>query len=251
MVSFLFDNFSVVINPAVKTAYINNMEGAKMVDETNTMPPAQAAPPATQTTVANTEPAVNELDSFMTDLCGLTEALSVSDIAKKAKSIRKEGEKWTDAIKRAAKMMAEEELKNKEVDEAKKKEEMASNDLVDQIFKLAEMLKAKKYPYPEQAAEKDKKYPPASEEEMQKKVEDEKKKKDEEAMKAKKYPYEEAQQKMEETIKTLSEQVTTLTKKLNEPDKKTEKTAELSESDAVAMVKQDPDMALLRALQRM
>ena len=257
MVSFLFDNFSVVINPAVKTAYINNMEGAKMVDETKTMPsPTAVVAPVTPTTVANAEPVVNELDAFMTELCGLTEVLSVADIAKKAKEIRKEGEKWADAIKRAAKMMSEEELKKKEVDEAKKKEEMASNDLIDQIFKLAEMLKTKKYPYPEQAAEKDKKYPPAcaSEEEMKKKETDEQKKKDEEAMKAKKYPYEEAQQKMEEmnkTVQTLSEQVITLTKKLNEPDKRTEKTAELSESDAVALVRQDPDRALLEALRRL
>jgi len=33
MESFIFDNFSVVINPAVKTAYINNKEETTMVDE--------------------------------------------------------------------------------------------------------------------------------------------------------------------------------------------------------------------------
>lgn len=31
--------------------------------------------------------------------------VTVAKIAKKAKSIRKKGEKWTDAIKRAAKML--------------------------------------------------------------------------------------------------------------------------------------------------
>jgi hypothetical protein len=34
-----------------------------------------------------------------------TTKVKVSDIAKKAKEIRKEGEKWTDAIKRASAML--------------------------------------------------------------------------------------------------------------------------------------------------
>jgi hypothetical protein len=249
MVSFLFDNFSVVINPAVKTAYINNMEGANMVDETKPVPSAaQTAAAQAPATVANTEVKINEVDAFMAELCNMTEALSVADIAKKAKEIRKEGEKWADAIQRAAKMMAEEELKQKEC-EAKAKEQTMASDAIDQIVKMAQILK-EKYPYPKgasasEAAEKAKYPDPAIvAEEDKKKVEEAKKKVEAEKVK---------EQKMEEmgkTIQTLSETVTTLTKKLNEPDKKTEKTAELSESDAVAMIRQNPDAALLSLLHR-
>jgi predicted nucleic acid-binding Zn-ribbon protein len=107
---------------------------------------------------------------------------------------------------------------------------MADADVVNQIIKLAAMLQKKKeYPEPEKD-DKEKKYPKAEEEDKMN----------------------EHTEKMEETINELSEQVATLTKKLNEPDKVSEKgeTAEhtLSEDQKEEYVKQNLDEAFLNML---
>ena len=152
--------------------------------------------------------------------------VSVGAIAAKAKEIRKEGEPFSQAIKRAAKMMGE---KPKEV----KNSEMAEQDVINQILKLASILAKKQ---PEMAEEGEKK--------------DEKK--DEEEKKDDPEKEGEKMQEMEKTIKTLSEQLTSVEKKLNEPAPKTAmRTEELSAADAETMVQKNPDVAFLSVLQRM
>lgn len=141
MLSFLFDNFSVVINPAVKTAYINNRqkEVSKMseeeekkkdapkeeekkeeVNEEATKEESEEAPvesseenqkkkkypyPEEEKTNAELEQMAEE---------ELAKRGQVAGIAKKAKAIRKEGESWASAVKRAAKMSEEEPTVAKE-----------------------------------------------------------------------------------------------------------------------------------------
>lgn len=272
MVSFVYDNFSVVINPAVKTAYINNMEvTTKMAEEAKEEPKAEETPkeetpkeePKAEAPKeeapkeeAPKEETPQETESAESIIYAMSEIeaknASVGEIAKKAKAIRKEGEAWSAAIKRAAKMMADEEGEGEKKEEETKEEtpkeepakeepaaeegkeegtenkektpEMAEADVVSQIIKLAELLKKNQKPEEEPDKDKKKKYPePEENKEMAK---------------------------MSGTIKTLSEQVTELTKKLNEPDKVSQKTQELSEADAITLVQKNPDAAFLNALQR-
>jgi len=267
MLSFLFDNFSIVVNPAVKTAYINNMEvNQKMAEETKVIPKTlevatepqkkelEEAPkeepkeevkvkeepkkkleeeePKVEAPVKEAEPAapsVSEGDELMETLSELEVKNGVADVAKKAKEIRKEGEKWVDAIKRAAKMMSEAETKlaekPKEEPEVKEEEKekpaetkMADSDVVAQIVKLAALLEKKKYPEPV------------------KKEEEEAKPEEEE---------------MKEKINELSEKVNKLTIKLNEPDKISKKTEELSVMSSEELVERSPDRAMLNILGRL
>jgi hypothetical protein len=262
MVNFEFDNFSVVINPAVKTAYINNMqvetdiEGSnkdiKKMEEAKNMAEtpkveekpleqkeeilqtvaAPAEPVAPQVPVATPEPvavAMSDTDQLIQALAEVeVDNQGLQDLLKKAKEIRKEGEAWKDAIARAKKEMSE---------------TMAETNAFDQIMKLAQMLKEKKYPVPEKGAVEEKKYPYPEEP-----------KKDAvppEEMACKKKMEESKVQEMETTIKQLSEQLDSVTAKLNEPDKKAVKTAELAASTEEDMVRGNPDHAVLSVFKRM
>jgi len=235
MASFTFDNFSVVINPAVKTAYINNSQKAekevgrkndeeviKMADEkveqTAELAKAPEAP-VTTANIASTEPVSTINKETVENADDIVEVLaSVSDIAKKAKEIRKKypDMKWTDAIKKAA----------KEMSEAPK--EMSDEDI---LTAAVEILQKKKYPIPPcAAAEKKSPYP-------------------EEVAEKKKYPYPEEIQKVNEqlaekdkTIVEMSERLKKVEQKLNEPDRASAKTEEMSQSIA------DPDMAFMDML---
>jgi len=255
MIDFRFDNFSVVINPAVKTAYINNALIDEVGTQLNINKPEEVTKMADKeqqkmADQAKEKPAIDEMSELMETL-GTIEVknASVGEIAKKAKEIRKEGEKWSDAIQRAAKMMSEaalaavadEEIKKKKCEEeelAKKKEypypeeQMAEQDMVKQILKLADLLK-KKYPAPE--------------EKMAAKTPEEiKAEEDKAAAENKKL------EEMGNTIATLSEKLQSVEKKLNEPaDRATLKTAELSAMDTEKLVSADPDSAFLSILQRM
>lgn len=257
MISFLFDNFSIVVNPAVKTAYINNMEVNEKMAE---IKPVEAELETPKVVIVETpepqkeEPKLPEVvkieetcDELIDTLSEIVVKNGVGDIAKKAKEIRKEGELWSEAIKRAAKMFseAEEELAKKcvvktaepepkPVEEVKKPEEevkMADSDVVSQIVKLAELLQRKKYPYPEPIKEEvvvvDKKM-------EEQKVEEVKMEKE-----------------MQEKINELSEKVNKLTMKLNEPDKLSIKTEELSVLTSEELVCREPDRAMLNVLRRL
>ena len=241
MLNFLYDNFSVVINPAVKTAYINNMEVKKMADKPKVEDakqeeeqPKKKEPKEPEEPVENketkentekTEAKMSETEELLSAIEEIENQGNVAAIVKKAKEIRKEGEAWKDAMKRAAEMLAEKPV---EKVENTAKAEVTNEDVIDQIAKLAAMLQKKKeYPEPE-AEEKEKKYPKVEEEEKRNEHTD----------------------KMQETINELSEKVAVLTKKLNEPDKVSEKaeTHTLSAEESEEYVRQNLDEAFLHVL---
>jgi len=178
MKHFTFENFSIVVNPAVKTAFINNaqneegldMEEAKDLEEqisleermerletalaeiSELLKKKKKEPEEEELKKKKKEPEeeelkkkkkkypypypydklfdILELDDFTFEEEGseiLEEFVElkkkggkVARIARKAKEIRKKGESWKSAIKRAAKMLAEEEG---ETAEEEKKEE--------------------------------------------------------------------------------------------------------------------------------
>ena len=218
----------------VKFDVKNSMEENKMAEEeVKDAAPEEAKPEAEVETpveevakpvVAEEKPAeaveaeVENAEKIIDALSEITNKnASIGEIAKKAKEIRKEGEAFSSAIKRASAMMEEKpaEVKNSE---------MAEQDVVNQILKLAAIL-AKKNPA-EMAEEK-----PAE---------------------AKAPEANTKMQEMEKTIKTLSEQLTSVESKLNEPAPKTAmRTEELSAADAETMVQRNPDVAFLSVLQRM
>ena len=244
MVQFKYDNFSVVINPAVKTAYINNqeMEVKKMADveEAKKQPKKELNEnikekpkeeiKAPEIAVGNADELVDEILNAFTDI---KELANVGAIAKKAKEIRKKypDMKWTDAIKKAAKMISEEI--------AEKEKELAEDKILEQAIEIINARK-KKYPYPEEKekmAVKKKKYP---DEEMAKKkypYPDEEKKK----MSVRTQKMNELIEKQSKTIQELSEKLDKVEAKLNEPDKTSIKSEELSQSI-------DPDEGFLNTL---
>ena len=258
MLSFLYDNFSVVINPAVKTAYINNME-VKMAEEKEKVEDVPKEPATTEEVkteepvaeeVKTEEPAVEEpakeepvvaeepakeepVETQMSETDEILSAVEEANadlggILKKAKEIRKEGESWKDAVKRASASMAEEKPKKEKEEPAKEEPKpevkMADIDVVNQIVKLAQMLAVKKeLPVPEVP-------------EVEKKKEEQPK-------------AEKMSEDTEKMISELSEKVTDLTKKLNEPDKISQKGEQiLSETDQEKKVEQNLDEAFLNVL---
>jgi hypothetical protein len=151
--NFTFENFSLVLNPAVKTTYINNMEDLNMDEESITeslesdledeikkkkVPedegeeemkkkkkypyPAEMSDDiilkAAQEILKKRKAPEEETSSadILEDLEMLAENFelkkkSISDIVKKAKTIRKDGESWKAAMKRAAQSLQEDEGK--------------------------------------------------------------------------------------------------------------------------------------------
>ena len=218
MQKFLFDNFSVVINPAVKTAYINNSQ-----KEVNKMSEIQE----------------EVIDVLLNE--EIVKNANVGDVAKKAKEIIKDNPdmKWSEAIKKAAAEMKEvkeevkkeekvAEVKNEEVipepekpaeeqpvEPKKPAEEIMSDE---QILEKAVAILKKKYPNPQEVPVKEIPAESKMEEEMTKKVT-------------------EIEVKMSEQIKTkdeiiqeLSRRIESVEAKLNEPDKVSVKSEELSQS---------------------
>jgi len=222
MIDFKFDNFSVVINPAVKTAYINNQEVNKMSEEKkDSVSLVEAKAEVTK---------VSELSDDMIEALSEAEkqmAGQVGGVMKKAKEIvtKNPDIKWADAIKQAAKEMAEtykkpEEVKPKEEpvqEEMKcKKDEVKMEDIVANVLAA---LEKKKYPMPQECSEQKVEAKPV-EAAMS-----------EELIKANK------------TIQELSEKFLALEKKFNEPDRVSVKTEELSQIGSA-----DPDTIFLGML---
>lgn len=247
MHNFMFDNFSVVINPAVKTAWINNMQLESIGDTIEVL-----------SSFVETEDLSNELSEYTNFVKKFIKShpdLEIQEAIKKAAQEWKKGKggkKMSEEIPQELAKKPEEEIKKEEI--AKKKEEEAlakkkeeelakkeklpeevkCNELSDiktmfeQIMSEIQELK-KKYPYPEKEMEEKKK----KEEEMAKKPEEDIKK--EEMKKKEEYPY--PYKKMEENVQEMSQKIVTLTdelklvsNKLNEPNKVSVK-QELSSRD--------------------
>ena len=138
MIDFEFDNFSVVINPAVKTAYINNMEVNKMTQNIE----KKLEKPVVKEQAAET-PAVPET----------AEILETPEVTAEAAVAPEEPVVVEEESASAVEVPA--------VAEKPAEVEMSTDDIVSQIIKLAQMLakKEKKYPYPEEE-----KNPPEDEE---------------------------------------------------------------------------------------
>jgi len=202
MTDFIFENFSIVTNPACKTAYINLMEENKMAEEDeNKEAPAEVEPesqpaeaPAEETKELakkkkypypeeemkkkkkKEEPEEELSDRGVTDMLS---SLSVEELSA-----------WTAFISKTKKAHPDWSFKKIAAEFKKKKKmsdelaELDEDEIIEKINALTEILKKKKYPYPE----------------------------------------EEKKKKMEESIKKMSEKIEELNEKLNEPDKKSIKT---------------------------
>lgn len=196
MHSFVFDNFSVVINPAVKTAYINNSEVSKMeepkVEEKSEAPIAAPAPVVEAKVEAPVEAKVElaESDSKVSEE-------PVKEVPPKEEAL----------------------AENPKV-------EASLSDVIGLLKELISEMKSlkDKYPMPEKKcedAELEKvKYPEVAEVAPAEKYPEDKYKKMEEAM-----------QQQEQKIKELSDELSHAEKVLNEPDKVTLKAEELSKAD--------------------
>lgn len=239
MLSFLFDNFSVVINPAVKTAYINNAqkEAGKMEEEDefgdNDEELAKKIKPEE---MKKEEKPIDEKKKYPYPEEKMEKELSddkieemveeelaragkVGSIAKKAKEIRKEGESWQAAIKRAAKMMNEQEDPSQKTDR-----------LLNAVSELVELLKKKEEVPVQEKCKKKEEYPLPEEQ-----------KQDEELQKKKPaagFPQENPQaptgkpatkfeEVHEQKLSQIEAKLAEVERKLNEPNKITEKSEEL------------------------
>ena len=265
MATFKFDNFSVVINPAVKTAYINNQEVTKMSDEnvkTEDQPqekPQEETGESGQTdkagednkeTVENKETTkkspskslnasstgktkqLNEDASFVMDaLCEIENAAKIGDIAKKAKEIKKKypDMKWSECIKKASKL-SEEEKPEEETPEEEEKKSMSDKEILE---KAVEILSKKSKPEGEKELKKEE-HPDLKE--AKKEMAETEKKVVEMAEEVKK---------KDEIINELSQRLEKVEGKLNEPDRQSVKTQEMSQ------VAEDPDMAFMNMLKGM
>lgn len=290
MMSFLFDNFSVVINPAVKTAYINNAEKKKepygKVDYADpgykgdkkkypidtkehvkaawsyiNMPKNQKDYTADQVKSIKTKiksaakkfgisiKEVNQMteEIIKNDETGSTEdpkvdaatpeakpddAVAGSTVSEKkveeekVESTMSENKDYNlfviDYIKSNPSTTPEqlsEAWKNKDA-VSKESVTMSESDIVSQIMKLASMLGK----------------PESAEMIAEKKMLDIRKESKNEV------------DKLSSTVQEMSEQISTLTKKLNTPVRATKKTEELSQDDALKYVQANPDEMMGEAL---
>ena len=174
----------------------------------------------------------NALDAYFEEL---KKGAGVQKIIAKAKEIRKKGESWKAAIKRASKL-----LKGKKKLSAEDYENFSTDELLEMLSSTIDILKKKKYPYP---------YPEKkAENEDEKTVEEEAKKKEkqpevqsldtdlldilssitEKLAKKKKYPYPEQQSSKElakdfmKTIEKKDEQLEKMSKKIEQLEKNLE-----------------------------
>jgi len=252
MVQFKYDNFSVVINPAVKTAYINNQEVSKMTEEKIKV---ASQPPADKTVENKNAKLSDDSEDLIQSLADIEAEMqgNVGAIAKRAKEIKAKSPdmKWSDAVKEATKSMSE-ELAQKESENTQKE----LSDRIDKVLALAEEIKQLKK----------KINPTCNDKEMQEEVKEEVKsepvaekapveetKEEPAVVEAEKKPEPEETKEMQEElekknkiIQEMSERLDSVEQKLNEPDKMSRKTEELSHSD-----NQDPDVAFLNMLKNM
>ena len=216
MSNFTYENFSVVMNPAVKKAYINNMEKLK-IDENESVEEVDEDSKKVETEVKTEEKPMEEkcmVEDSTRDLADLFELfesknLSVTKVLKKADEIREKEESLKDSLRRAGRILEEEANVAAEA-EAKKE---------------AEVEEAK----PEVPVEEVKEEAPK---------EEETKEGDGEVEATKEAEVKE----MEQKIKELSQKIETLS---NEPE-----TRELKKTE-VELASNDPDKAMLKYLQKL
>lgn len=243
MLEFAFDNFSVVINPAVKTAYINNMETmkkdkikkdmeeTKMTEENKPEEKVEEVKPEEE---VKEEPKAEEVQE---EAKPAEEPAKPEELADAEPVVEAKEEEPKAEEKPAEEPAPEEPAKEEPKEEEPAKEELSDvtmelGDIADQIIKLAQMISKKhsadaEEPKPEEAPKKEEaaEEKPAAEEK-------------------------EEMHQMQATIKELNEKLATVTAKMNEPEKKAVKTAELSASPE-KIVSSNMDGALLSVLQRM
>lgn len=232
MQSFVFDNFSVVINPAVKTAWINNSQRVVSLDELGEFMDLYKS----FMEVENMSDKLSDYTDFVKKFIKGHPDLPIQEAIKDA------AKEWKKS--KGGKKMSDEQIPAPVEPQVEIKLSDIKTMLEKVLFEIEE-LKKKEYKYPEKCMEeelakkkkeeeeemaKKKKY---EEEEMAKKKYGEeemaKKKKEEEeemAKKKKEYPYPEEYKKMSEEIVQLKEEI----KKLNEPNKISVK-QELTSSD--------------------
>lgn len=149
MRNFTYKNFSVVVTPAVKTAYINNSKipepvqvgdskvevelkrtDAKDIKENNgafeKLSEAQKVLDSKlERPIQKTKEEINMEEKDMADLFELFEAkkLSVTKVMRKADDIRTDGESYKDALRRAGKLLEEEATVEEETEKEEEKKE--------------------------------------------------------------------------------------------------------------------------------
>lgn len=233
MKSFLFNNFSVVINPAVKTAYINH---SQLKDQILNLL-EQAKKDNTLKAILNevgvntAKPEADELSEysdFVRDYLKKNPGSSIVDAAKAWEN--KRGAKMEEQIEtkvalEETKPVMEEKPVQATAEQIKPAELSATEQMMALLKEILEELQKKKLP-----DEGMKKYPYPAPEACQA----------EEAKKGK-YPYPpEKMEEMEKHISELSQKLTETEKKLNEPDKMTVKMEQVEEK-----LEQDVDQAML------
>lgn len=222
MSNFTFENFSVVMNPAVKRAYINNMENLK-IDENESANEGEDAEKKivnVNETLSKTESTKKQMEeknmeNDVKDLAVLFELfesknLSVTDVIRKSEEIRKDEESLKDAIQRAGRILEEEAVK-------------ATAEVAKEEAKVVEEAKV--------AAEEKKKKDEVAE------VKDDVVKDDGEEAAS-----EEGIKEMKQKIKELSQKIETLS---NEPE-----TRELTKTSK-ELISEDPDVCMMKYLRKM
>jgi len=220
MSNFVFENFSLVINPAVKTAFINNMEVLKMETDIDKILEPEAKD-AGKSTKADAEKDIllaaekilkerkraSESTESLEDIFDLIEKESLKDrniaeIINKAKEMKTDDKSWKVTLKEAIKMAEEEEKKEEEA----KPEEEATEE------KPAEEVPTEEAPKEEAPAEE--------------------------------APPKEETSETEQKMKDLEAKVKELSEKLNEPER-----IELKESRELA--EEDPDKGMMKYLRKL
>jgi len=127
MLNFLFDNMSVVINPAVKTAYINNQEKIDEVEKMTEEKIENAQPPVPeQETVAEKKP---EEEKVYPEPVQMAEADMIDQIIKLASALKEKKM----PVPEASAEVKKEELKVDESEMAKKKEEVKAPEMAEKV----------------------------------------------------------------------------------------------------------------------
>jgi len=125
--NFTYENFSLVINPAVKTAYINNVAEMEVEEKSYKELELSEEKPKETLKKITSEEEVYSMDT-MADLFELWELknLSVSKVLQKAEAIKGKDEELRDAARRAARILEDEAIKEEE--EKKEEEKVEEKD---------------------------------------------------------------------------------------------------------------------------
>lgn len=186
MTKFIFQNFSVVPNPAVKAAYINMQQKedimefetkSELLEEAEELK-KEKEPKKEKEEMKKKKPYPEEEQMTEKDYQEILENSDYTDFVKSflkknpGKSVADAAKAWKEKSKMSQEM-----------------EEMNEDELLEKLSDIMRVLKKKKYPYPE-----------------------------EEGMKKKKYPYPE-EEKMAKELNEVQEKLSQMEKKLNEPER--------------------------------